>query len=322
MTINSSTFTNNSGNFSGAIANSGNMTVNNSTFTGNNATTAGGAIRSFSSLTLNGNIIRNNTAPTGSAVSIGGGTATSQNTHYENNDCTGTINDNGGNTIVTAAGCPGVAPTGLSVSALTCSGDSAVFEILTGDGDFSITGTGAGLPINPASAGLYGLVGPDTWTNIIITELRGERESVNIGGISCPDAVVIPPTIPTTPTLTVTVLGCALDTSDGVEIANAPDNTYCRDLMKNGAVIDFSGAVPASLINLGVIYAVDVYRLEGGTSQTTFPTYARVCLAGQGRLFYLDARTSPRVQVELATETEGNFTCGWIPAAGTLVLTR
>ena len=100
------------------------------------------------------------------------------------------------------------------------------------------------------------------------------------------------------------------------------DNTYCRVLMKNGGVVNYAGAVPQNLIDLGVIFAVDVYRLQGGRSITDFGGYSRICLAGQGRLFYLDARTSPRVQVELATETDGNFTCGWIPAAGTLVLTR
>ncbi len=92
--------------------------------------------------------------------------------------------------------------------------------------------------------------------------------------------------------------------------------------MNNGAVVNYAGAVPQNLIDLGVIYAVDVYRLQGGQSIVEFPNYARVCLTGQGRLFYLDARTSPRVQVELTTETEGNLTCGWIPAAGTLVLTK
>jgi len=71
-----------------------------------------------------------------------------------------------------------------------------------------------------------------------------------------------------------------------------------------------------------VILAVDVYRLEGGMSVNTFPDYARVCLSGSGRLFYMDARQAPRLSVELATETEGSLTCGWIPAPGTLILTN
>jgi hypothetical protein len=120
----------------------------------------------------------------------------------------------------------------------------------------------------------------------------------------------------------VTVLGCALDTADGVEIANAPDNTYCRILMKDSAVVDYNGAIPANLIELGVILAVDVYRLEGGMSINTFPDYARICLAGEGRLFYMDARQAPRVSIELTAEIEGSLTCGWIPAPGTLILTN
>ncbi|MCL4254231.1 MAG: hypothetical protein KJ043_10680 [Anaerolineae bacterium] len=113
-----------------------------------------------------------------------------------------------------------------------------------------------------------------------------------------------------------------MDASDGVEVANTPDDTYCRVLMRNGGVVSYSGAIPAELIGLGVILAVDVYRLEGGMSINTFPNYSRVCLAGQGRLFYMDSRNAPRVSIELATETEGNLTCGWIPAPGTLILTN
>ncbi len=92
--------------------------------------------------------------------------------------------------------------------------------------------------------------------------------------------------------------------------------------MKNGAVVSYSGAIPAELIGLGVILAVDVYRLEGGMSINTFPDYARVCLAGQGRLFYMDGRNAPRVSVEMPTETVDGLTCGWIPAPGTVILTN
>ncbi|MCL4253081.1 MAG: hypothetical protein KJ043_04805 [Anaerolineae bacterium] len=318
-----STLTNNdASNQGGAIYNTGNITLNNNTFTGNGALLSGGAIYNTGTTSLTNNIFQNNISVfAGEAIENASGSVFSEDNHFENNDCNGTITDNGGNTVDNSPNCPGVAPVPLDVSALACSGDSAVFTINTGDANFSITGTGAGLPISPAAAGLYGLVGPDTWTNITITELTGDRESVNIGGITCPDGVIIPPTTPPV-TSSETVLGCALDTTNGLDIFNAPDNTYCRVLMKNGGVTDFSGAIPAQLINLGVILAVDVYRLQGGMSINTFPDYARVCLAGQGRLFYLDGRTSPRTQVELATETSGNLTCGWIPAPGTLILTN
>ena len=321
VSITNSTFTGNSASSGGAIHNLGSLTITDSTFTGNFASIQGGVINNtVGTVTINHSLFTTNTSPLGGAVH-NTNTISSQDSHYGNNDCTGnTITNTSGNTAISATGCPGSAPIALSVSALTCNNDSAVFEILAGDGDFSITGAGAGLPINPASIGLYGLVGPDTWTNIIITELKGDRQSVNIGGISCPEAVIIPPTIPTTSS--VTVLGCALDSTDGVEVAGAPDDTYCRVLMKNGGVVSYSGAIPADLIGLGVVLAVDVYRLQGGATVNTFPDYARVCLAGSGRLFYMDGRNAPRVSVELATEAVDNLTCGWIPAPGTLILTN
>ena len=327
LTTNNSTFTGNSTDDGGAIfiLAGGTATIINTTFTDNLAYLVGGAIFNAGDVSISTSIFTNNIAMENGGAVANFDTATSQDTHYEgnetNNTCLGaTIADNGGNTKVNSAGCPGSAPIALSVSALTCNNDSAVFEILAGDSDFSITGTGAGLPINPASIGLYGLVGPDTWTNIIITELKGDRQSVNIGGISCPEAVIIPPTIPTTSS--VTVLGCALDSTDGVEVAGAPDDTYCRVLMKNGGVVSYSGAIPADLIGLGVVLAVDVYRLQGGATVNTFPDYARVCLAGTGRLFYMDGRNAPRFSIEMPTEQVDGLTCGWIPAPGTLILTN
>jgi predicted outer membrane repeat protein len=323
LIVSNSTFTdNNAGSNGGAIYNTGTATITNSTFNNNGALFDGGAIWNSGTMTVSGSLLQNNIAIfDGAAIENDvAGAVISQNNHFINNDCDGILTDNGGNTVDNSPGCPGIAPTPLSVSGLTCNEDSAIFTINAGDGDFSITGTGSGLPISPAAAGLYGLVGPDTWTNITITELSGDRESVNIGGITCPEGVIIPPTI--SPTPTTPVLGCALDSTDGVDIANAPDNTYCRILMKNGGVVSYSGAIPADLISLGVILAVDVYRLEGGMSINTFPDYARICLAGEGRLFYMDARQAPRVSVEMPTESVDGLTCAWIPAPGTVILTN
>lgn len=321
VTINNSTFTGNSSPQGGVIHNLGTLTINNSTFTGNTASTQAGVINNtVGTVTINNSIFTGNSSPLGGAIH-NTNTISSQDSHYGNNTCTGTITDNGGNTATIVTGCPGTAPITLNVSALACNGDSAVFTINAGDANFSITGTGLGLPITPAAAGLYGLVGPGAWVDITITELRGDRQSLNIGGIRCPEAIVIQPTTPTT-SASATVLGCALDSTDGVEVANAPDNTYCRILMKNGVVVSYSGAVPANLIGLGVQLAVDVYRLEGGASVNTFPAYAQICLSGSGRLFYMDARQSPRVAIELASEQVDSLTCGWIPAPGTLILTN
>lgn len=171
------------------------------------------------------------------------------------------------------------------------------------------TGLGLGTHIIP---------GPVNETGVNVTELAGNTENFPLGNFNC--VATVPPTTPTSST--VAVLGCALDTTDGVEVANAPDNTYCRILMKNGGVVSYSGAIPRNLIDLGVALAVDVYRLQGGISLNTFPDYARVCLAGSGRLFYMDARQAPRIAIEMPTEVLDTMTCAWIPAPGTLILTN
>jgi predicted outer membrane repeat protein len=325
-----STFANNYTTFGngGAIQQNGTyLLVDGSTFTNNSAFDRGGAIRSSGGpVDLENSIFLNNSANiSGGSLHVQTGLFTIENTHFENGDCVAvldTFTDNGGNTALSATGCPGTAPVALSVSGLSCNGDNAQFTINSGDGTFSITDTTAGVSIANSPAGLITLTGPATWTDVTVAELGGERQMQGIGGITCPSGVIIPPTIPPAPSATVTVLGCALDVTDGVDVANAPDNTYCRILMKNGGVVSYSGAVPADLIGLGVILAVDVYRLEGGASQNTFPNYAQICLAGQGRLFYMDSRNAPRVSIELATEILGGATCGWIPAPGTLILTN
>ncbi|MDX2077133.1 MAG: hypothetical protein SFZ02_11925 [bacterium] len=362
ITISDSTFTNNSVTIDGgAIYNgSGAVTITNSTVSGNSATQEGGAIYndngtvtitgstvSGNSATGNGGAIFNtlnsivnfnNSTVSGNSASDGGAifntlasTVNSQDTHYDgnatNNTCSGTvpITDNGGNTRINSAGCPGNALVALDVSALACNGNNAVFTINAGDGDFTVDGTSGNFPPATVPVGLVTLTGPAIWTDVTVTESGVNPEFISLGGITCPEGVITPPTepVPTeTPSITVTVLGCALDTADGVEIANAPDNTYCRILMKNGGVVSYSGAIPADLISLGVKLAVDVYRLEGGQTINTFPEYARICLAGQGRLFYMDGRNAPRVSVEMPSEIVDGLTCAWIPAPGTLILTN
>jgi hypothetical protein len=209
-------------------------------------------------------------------------------------------------------------PNNLSASAV-CVGNDLHITIGNGEAPFQITANSVVFATG-LNAGLHIITNAGTQTGVSVSELAGDTQNVPLGDFNCV-ATVAPP--PSTPTIaSATVLGCALDSTDGVEVANAPDNTYCRVLMKNGGVVSYSGAVPADLIGLGVILAVDVYRLEGGMSINTFPDYARVCLAGQGRLFYMDGRNAPRVSIELATETEGSLTCGWIPAPGTLILTN
>ncbi|HRF99252.1 MAG TPA: hypothetical protein PLZ51_28765, partial [Aggregatilineales bacterium] len=179
-----------------------------------------------------------------------------------------------------------------------CNGASLEITISNGNAPFTINVNGDVTTGNPL--GVYPFTGPNTFT-IIIDEEAGDFETFTPLPVTCTAPIV--PVIPAAPVVLspdLTALGCVL--TQDVLAPTAPNNTYCRVLMKNGAVINYSGAVPRSLVDLGVIYAVDVYRLEGGQSLTDFGGYQQVCLAGQGRLFYLDARTSPRIQTELATE--------------------
>jgi len=320
--ITNSNFTTNTSLISGAINNAGTLTLSDSTFTGNSGTSSSGGLGNTGTATLINNTFTNNISPTGGAI-YNSGVISSQDSYYENNTCVGTITDNGGNTrfdAVTSAGCPGDII--LSASAV-CVDKDLVVTIISGDPNFQITSSNGTLDTG-LGIGTHTINGPVNETGVNVTELAGDTENFPLGDFDCVTGVIIPPVRPPTPapTPTVTVLGCALDSTDGVEVANAPDNTYCRVLMRNGGVVSYSGAIPAELIGLGVILAVDVYRLEGGMSVNTFPSYARVCLSGSGRLFYLDARQAPRLSVELATEAVDGLTCGWIPAPGTLILTH
>lgn len=105
----------------------------------------------------------------------------------------------------------------------------------------------------------------------------------------------------------------------GAELAayDLPDGFYARVLMRNGAWLTHAGTVPGNLIDNYVILAIDLFHLSG---EREFGVHVPVCLLGEGRLIFLDAMTSPRVQVELATFSADEYTCGYVPNVGTLVL--
>lgn len=100
-----------------------------------------------------------------------------------------------------------------------------------------------------------------------------------------------------------------------------PDGIYCRTLYANGAWRETAGSVPIELVNAGAIRAVDIYRVTGGSVVSgEFGAGVPVCLAGVGRMVFLDASTSPRVPVDIRSFVDGNFTCTFITHSGTLVL--
>ncbi|MDX2077005.1 MAG: hypothetical protein SFZ02_11275, partial [bacterium] len=298
MTINNSNFTNNVGNFDGALDNSlvSTTTITNSIFENNQAssTMAGGAISSGGALTITGSTIRNNTSGGGGTYGVRyDDNFSSQNTTYENNGCLslgGSLNNQGGNVATNAPGCPGAIVTIPLNATIFCSGNNLRLIVYSGDSPYTISYTTTSTTTIPNLSFVnQSIPGPNTFTNVSIAEQGGNKESLSIASITCPGTVVVVPVVPVVPVVSVALspdpnaVGCEL--TDLVE--NAPDNTYCRVLMRNGAVVSYSGAIPAELIGLGVKLAVDVYRLEGGTTVTTFPAYQQICLEGEGRFFYL-----------------------------------
>ncbi|WP_119070854.1 choice-of-anchor Q domain-containing protein [Aggregatilinea lenta] len=96
---------------------------------------------------------------------------------------------------------------------------------------------------------------------------------------------------------------------------------YCRVLAESGVYVKGPEEIGnASVIGLGVLQAVDVFGMADQHAQPVFNVSVKVCLSGIGRLFYLDATTSPRQLSELSTTAEAGYTCGLIANAGTVVL--
>lgn len=295
VNIDASSFIDNSADFlGGAIENYGTVNATNSTFSGNSSATGGAIHNGFGTtnltyVTLHGNM------GTGGNVAVSDGTVNSTASIFSDGDCSGAIGDVIGNIQNNAAGCVGA-------------NTDPMLEPLT---------AGVHVPTNTAIEHTPPCsVGTDQLGNARPTGTNCTAGAVEIDD----DAVVIIPEEPAAPI--VLVIGCVFDTPNGVELADVPDDTYCRVLMRDGRVTDYHGAIPEVFINLGVIVAVDVYRLEGGRAVVEFPHYARVCLAGTGRYFYLDARTSPRAITEMPTEQHNGMTCAWIPATGTVILTE
>jgi uncharacterized repeat protein (TIGR01451 family) len=100
-----------------------------------------------------------------------------------------------------------------------------------------------------------------------------------------------------------------------------PDGIYCRTLFADGGWRVTAGAIPVELVTAGAIRAVDIYRITGGSVVTgEFGGGVPVCLAGVGRMVFLDASTSPRTQVDIRSFVDGNFTCAFLTHSGTVVL--
>ncbi|MEW6580552.1 MAG: hypothetical protein AB1435_15345 [Chloroflexota bacterium] len=99
---------------------------------------------------------------------------------------------------------------------------------------------------------------------------------------------------------------------------------YCRVIAENGAFVAMhNGAAAignADVLAQGVIQAVDVFGMAGGTGFVAFNNPIEVCLQGSGRFLFLNAATAPRALSQLPAVSEGGYTCASVPSAGTVVL--
>jgi VCBS repeat-containing protein len=118
-------------------------------------------------------------------------------------------------------------------------------------------------------------------------------------------------------------------TENDVVRASVPNTTvpsdagvYCRVVVENGAYIRSGGEIgDQNIINLGILQAVEVFSLDNhGYSVPSYQNGVQICLKGQGRLIYLNAWNMPRIASWLDSESSGEFTCGWIPYSGTVIL--
>ncbi len=66
-----------------------------------------------------------------------------------------------------------------------CSGTNLGIHLSDGDGPYTITGTGPGLPTTRPAEGTATLTGPGVWSNVTVTETGGDGQTVNLGTFSC-----------------------------------------------------------------------------------------------------------------------------------------
>ncbi|HML23379.1 MAG TPA: Calx-beta domain-containing protein [Aggregatilinea sp.] len=102
-------------------------------------------------------------------------------------------------------------------------------------------------------------------------------------------------------------------------------SVYCRIITENGVYRsgEHTGEVGIqSVLELGVIQAVDVFGLQGDIPVPDFTGSINVCLEESGRFLYLDATTAPRVVSELPVWLDGEYTCASVANAGTVVLVQ
>jgi hypothetical protein len=73
----------------------------------------------------------------------------------------------------------------LTVNA-SCVGDNYVINIVNGDSNFSISGSGPDVPQFGVPTGMYTLYGPSAWTGLTVSEESGDFQVRTLGDVTCP----------------------------------------------------------------------------------------------------------------------------------------
>ncbi len=99
---------------------------------------------------------------------------------------------------------------------------------------------------------------------------------------------------------------------------------YCRLLVQNSTYLVNAAQIGSqSVIDKGIIHAVDVFAiLGGGGTVTTFNNPIKICLQGSGDFYFIDASQSPRTVQQLTPLVDSGYTCGTVSTAGVAVLTN
>ncbi len=118
-------------------------------------------------------------------------------------------------------------------------------------------------------------------------------------------------------------------TTNEIVRADVPDGTvtnggvFCRVLAQDGDFVRSPAEIGnADVLAMDVVQAVDVFGMAGTQSVPQWNSGVKVCLRGSGRLFFLDALSAPRALQPLSAHTEGEYTCGQLLNAGTVVLVQ
>ena len=113
-----------------------------------------------------------------------------------------------------------------------------------------------------------------------------------------------PPRATPTPAPTPTLARTCLSLPSSIRITTT-GITQCQQ-------VDAGGVGNSSVIEAGIIDAVDVFSDMGAG--------AEVCFRAFGSLILLDATTAPRARMALPSYEKDGMTCGWLDRPGTVVL--